>query len=147
MAASRTSTSLPHSRIFRSRAAASNQEARRTPPGSSSSTCAWPSATSSIFPVKRARITRRRNGREDYWPEEEAPPNPAAWDASIAAFQKDAQQLDRLVEDSRRDPFKPFSHGDGQTLLREALLVATHNSYHLGQLVFLKKTLLDTDVL
>jgi uncharacterized damage-inducible protein DinB len=84
---------------------------------------------------------------EDYWPREEAPPNATAWDGSIAGFQKDAQQLDRLVEDLRRDPFKPFSHGEGQTLVREALLVATHNSYHLGQLVFLKKTLLDTDVL
>jgi len=79
---------------------------------------------------------------DDYWPKEEAPPDPAAWDACIAAFRKDQQQLGRLIEDLQRDPFKPFSHGEGQTLLREALLVATHNSYHLGQLVFLKKTLL-----
>jgi hypothetical protein len=45
------------------------------------------------------------------------------------------------VQNWAQDLFKPFAHGDGQTLLREALLTATHNSYHLGQLVFLKKML------
>lgn len=78
---------------------------------------------------------------ESYWPKTEAPPNPAAWDASVKAFKHDARELDGLVEDARQDLMKPFAHGEDQNLLREALLVATHNSYHLGQLVFLKKML------
>jgi uncharacterized damage-inducible protein DinB len=78
---------------------------------------------------------------DDYWPKEDAPPDDKAWDASVKAFQRDARALDKLIEDSRQDLFKPFAHGSGQNLLRQALLVATHNSYHLGQLVFLKKML------
>lgn len=79
---------------------------------------------------------------EGYWPKTEAPPDEKAWDATVASFKKDAKDFAKLVEDAHQDLFKPFEHGDGQTLLREALLVATHNSYHLGQLVFLKKTVL-----
>jgi len=78
---------------------------------------------------------------EGYWPSTDAPPNAKAWDATVTAFRQDARELDKLVQDTRNDLFKPFAHGDGQTLLREALLVATHNSYHLGQFMFLKKTL------
>src|SRR5581483_5620999 len=69
---------------------------------------------------------------EGYWPPTEAPPNAKAWDASVRAFQNDARELNKLVQDLQQDLFEPFDHGDGQTLLREALLVATHNSYHLG---------------
>ncbi len=78
---------------------------------------------------------------EGYWPATEAPPDSKAWDASVRAFQKDAREFNALVQDPQKDLFEPFEHGDGQTLLREALLVATHNSYHLGQLVFVKKML------
>jgi len=78
---------------------------------------------------------------EGYWPPTEAPPGEKAWDASIRSFQSDAREFNKLVQDASQDFFKPLEHGDGQTLLREALLTATHNSYHLGQLVFLKKML------
>ena len=76
---------------------------------------------------------------EGYWPKSDAPPDEKAWDATVRAFQNDTRELNALIEDPAQDLFKPFEHGDGQTLLREALLVASHNSYHLGQLVFLKK--------
>jgi hypothetical protein len=79
---------------------------------------------------------------EGYWPSTEAPPDSAAWDRSVAAFEKDAREFSALVRDLKNDLLKKFEHGSGQTLLRETLLVATHNSYHLGQLVFLKKMLL-----
>ena len=69
---------------------------------------------------------------EGYWPSSEAPPDSKAWDQSVEAFQKDARDMKKLVESSQQDLFKPFVHGEGQTLLREALLVASHNSYHLG---------------
>jgi hypothetical protein len=76
---------------------------------------------------------------EGYWPQTAAPPDAKAWDASVAAFLRDEQELKSLVH--KADLFTPFEHGEGQNLLREALLVANHNSYELGQLVFLKRML------
>lgn len=78
---------------------------------------------------------------EGYWPLDDAPPDAAAWDASIAAFRRDLAAMEKLVGDSSTDLFARIPHGDGQTLLREALLVADHNSYHLGQLIMLRRLL------
>jgi hypothetical protein len=78
---------------------------------------------------------------EGYWPKTATPPDDQAWDASVKEFQQDALEMNKLVQDLQNKLFEPFENGDGQTLLREALLVGTHNSYHLGQLVFLKKML------
>ncbi len=78
---------------------------------------------------------------EGYWPSSEAPPSEAAWDKSVAAIRRDGLAFNALVQDSSIDLFKPFAHGEGQNLLREALLIASHNSYHLGQLVYLRKML------
>lgn len=79
---------------------------------------------------------------DEYWPETQVPPNEEAWANSVKLFQQNAEEMTKLVQDPKIDLFKPLAHGEGQTLLREALLVASHNSYHLGQLMFLKKTLL-----
>ena len=76
-----------------------------------------------------------------YWPKEEAPPSADAWNKSVRAFQDDLKAMQKLVADPKSDLHKPFAWGDGQTLLREALLVADHNSYHLGQLVTLRRLL------
>ena len=76
-----------------------------------------------------------------YWPNEEAPPSAAAWAKSVRGFQSDLKAMQKLVADPKADLHKPFPWGDGQTLLREALLVADHNSYHLGQLVTLRRLL------
>jgi hypothetical protein len=78
---------------------------------------------------------------EGYWPDSDAPPNPAAWDASVAAFRRDLGEMEKLVKDPSNDLFVPIPHGQGQTLLREALLVADHNSYHVGQLILLRRLL------
>ena len=78
---------------------------------------------------------------EGYWPKTDAPPDSDAWGQSVESFRRDAAEMDKLISDPDSDLFKPFEHGDGQTLLREALLVANHNSYHLGQLMLLKKSL------
>jgi hypothetical protein len=79
---------------------------------------------------------------EGYWPSTSAPPDKTAWEASINAFRKEAQAMEDLIFDPKQDLFQPIEGGSGQTLLREALVLAAHNSYHLGQLVFLKKLLL-----
>ena len=78
---------------------------------------------------------------EGYWPASEAPANEKAWKASMAAFKKDLRAMQRLVADRRVDLYARIPWGDGQTILREALLVADHNAYHLGQLVMLRKSI------
>ena len=81
------------------------------------------------------------NFPEDYWPKTDAPPSAAAWEKSVAAFRKDLRAMQDLVADPSTDLFVPIPHGTGQTILREALLVADHNSYHLGQLALLRRLL------
>lgn len=78
---------------------------------------------------------------EGYWPQAEAPPSDKAWDKSVRQFLDDLDAMCDLVKDSKRDLFAAIPHGSGQTLLREALLVADHNAYHLGQIVLLRRTL------
>jgi hypothetical protein len=78
---------------------------------------------------------------EGYWPATEAPPDEKAWKASMAAFRKDLREVERIVADRKVDLYARIPWGDGQTVLREALLVADHNSYHLGQLVMLRKSI------
>lgn len=81
------------------------------------------------------------NFPDGYWPETDAPPDEDAWDKSIEAFRADLQAMVNLVSDPGTELLAPIPHGDGQTILREALLVADHNAYHLGQLVFLRRCL------
>jgi len=76
---------------------------------------------------------------EGYWPETEMPLNEKAWKDSVSAFKKDLRAMGQLVANPRADLYAKLPWGDGQTVLREALLVADHNSYHLGQLVMLRK--------
>lgn len=78
---------------------------------------------------------------EGYWPAGDAPPDAAAWDRSVAAFRADLQAMQDLVADPSTDLLAPIPHGEGQTVLREALLMADHNAYHLGQLVLLRRLL------
>jgi hypothetical protein len=78
---------------------------------------------------------------DDYWPATPEPPSDAAWDESIAAFHKDLKELCDLVADESTDLFARIPHGDGQTILREALLTADHNAYHVGQIVLVRKLL------
>ncbi len=76
---------------------------------------------------------------DGYWPETDAPPDPGAWDRTIAGFLADRQAMIDLVMDPAIDLYSRLSHGDGQTVLREALLVADHNAYHLGQLLIVRR--------
>ena len=76
-----------------------------------------------------------------YWPDGDAPPHEAAWDECLAHFRKDLQEMQDLVANTSVDLFAPIPHGNGQTILREALLVADHNAYHLGQLVIVRRAL------
>src|SRR6185503_12417244 len=78
---------------------------------------------------------------EGYWPAEDAPPDEAAWENSVEAVRRDREAFAALVDDEGSDLFAPFPWGKGQTLLREALLIADHNAYHVGQMVTLRQLL------
>src|SRR4029077_17688463 len=78
---------------------------------------------------------------DGYWPEGDGPPDAGAWERSVAAFRADLRAVQELVADPATDLFAPLPHGQGQTVLREALLVADHNAYHLGQLVVVRRVL------
>ncbi len=76
-----------------------------------------------------------------YWPVTDAPPSAAAWSASITSFHKDLKSMRDLVANPKTDLYARIPWGSGQTILREALLTADHNAYHLGQLVDLRRLL------
>lgn len=78
---------------------------------------------------------------EGYWPESDAPPNEKAWKASMATFRKDLKTMGKLVASRKTDLYARIPWGEGQTILRESLLAADHNAYHLGQLVMLRKSM------
>lgn len=78
---------------------------------------------------------------DDYWPAEEAPPSDEAWNQSVEAFRQDLQAMKDLVADPKTDLFAKIPWGSGQTILREAMLVADHNAYHVGQIVTVRQGL------
>jgi hypothetical protein len=78
---------------------------------------------------------------EGYWPRAEAPPTPAAWNESIKKFRHDLGAMRDLVKNPKTDLFARIPWGDGQTILREALLIADHNAYHLGQMLDARRLL------
>jgi hypothetical protein len=78
---------------------------------------------------------------DEYWPRSDAPPSDKAWDKSVKQVLADLEAIQKLIADPKRDLTAKIRHGDGQTLLREALLAADHNAYHLGQLVMVRRIL------
>ena len=76
-----------------------------------------------------------------YWPATPAPPEGKAWEKSLRAFRADLRAMKALVASRSTDLYARIPHGEGQTILREALLVADHNAYHLGQLVLVRQLL------
>lgn len=78
---------------------------------------------------------------QDYWPQSPEPPTGHAWDQSIEAIHSDLKHFIALIENPSSDLYKPFRWGEGQNLLREALLIADHNAYHLGELIVLRRVL------
>jgi len=78
---------------------------------------------------------------DGYWPKSPKPPNSTVWNKTVQAFRKDHKAMMALVANPKTDLFAKIPHGDGQTLLQEVLTLADHTSYHLGQLMFLRKAL------
>ena len=78
---------------------------------------------------------------EDYWPSSPEPPSPEAWDESIAAYRADRATMEALATDASVDLLAAIPHGSGQTVLRELVLSAAHTSYHVGQIVLVRRLL------
>lgn len=78
---------------------------------------------------------------EGYWPDDPAPPAPEAWEKSVAAFRTDLAAFCALIQNPQTDPLEPFPWDGEKNLLREALLLADHNAYHVGQMVAVRRAL------
>ena len=78
---------------------------------------------------------------EGYWPKKESPANASAWTKSVQQFRRDLKAMQSLVTNPKTDLFARIPWGDGQTILREALLAADHNAYHVAQLVDVRRML------
>jgi hypothetical protein len=98
-------------------------------------------AQEDILDFSRNPDYKEKKWPDAYWPATEAPPDDQAWDHSASQFRQDLKSIEKVITDPAHDLTAPLPHGEGQTLLREALLVADHNSYHIGQLMFVRRTL------
>lgn len=78
---------------------------------------------------------------DEYWPKSEAPPTEKAWPESVRQFLEDLEAVCQMVNDPEIDLLAQIPHGEDQSYLREALLVADHNAYHLGQIVLVRRML------
>ena len=94
-----------------------------------------------ILEFSRNPEYQHRKWPDDYWPKSPAPADAKAWDHSILESRKDLRIFCDIIEDKSTDLFAKIPHGEGQTILREALLLADHNAYHVGQLILVRRLL------
>ena len=94
-----------------------------------------------ILEFSRSADYKPRKWPDDYWPVSPKPASAAAWTKSVKSILADRDAFIELLEDPKRDLFEAFSWGDGETLLREALLILDHNAYHVGEIVLLRRLL------
>jgi hypothetical protein len=98
-------------------------------------------AQSDILEFSRDRKHESPKWPEGYWPAADDPPSASQWNASVKQFRADLKEIEDLVKDPKTDLFAKIPWGDGQTILREALLIADHNAYHLAQIVDVRRLL------
>lgn len=84
---------------------------------------------------------KEKNWPADYWVKDAAPKNKTAWENSLSEIKKDLKQFIELLKDEDVDLLTPFEHGSGQNLLREAMLIADHTSYHTGEIILMRRLL------
>lgn len=78
---------------------------------------------------------------EDYWPESSSPENKQEFEESVQAVRDGLDEMRAMIKDPDNNLQRPFTHGDGQTLFREAMLIVDHNAYHIGQIVQIRRLL------
>ncbi|PEN13017.1 ABC transporter [Longibacter salinarum] len=94
-----------------------------------------------ILEFCRAPEYAEREWPNDYWPDASAPDDDTVWTSSVEGFRTDLESICDMVRDDSIDLYEPVPHGDEQTYLREALLVADHNAYHIGQIITIRRQL------
>ena len=80
---------------------------------------------------------------DEYWPAVDEKITQEKWEATLESIRKDREEFFELLKDEKTDLYTPFAYGDGQSLFREALLIADHNSYHTGEIIILRRLLND----
>lgn len=80
---------------------------------------------------------------EGYWPSDAKPASKADWEKCIEQIKEDRKSFIELLTTSAENIYKPFDYGNGQTLLKEALVLADHNSYHTGEIIIMRRLLND----
>ena len=98
-------------------------------------------AQSDILEFSRNPKHKSPEWPKGHWPKGSAPPSDSAWNKSVGSFRSDLKAMEQLVSDPKADLYAQIPWGQGQTILREALLIADHNAYHIGQLVMLRRLL------
>jgi uncharacterized damage-inducible protein DinB len=98
-------------------------------------------AQSDILNFSKDSQYRSPNWPDDYWPKEVKPALEQAWENCISQIRKDRKSFISLLRNSADTLFTPFEYGDGQTLLREALVLADHQSYHTGEIIIIRRIL------
>lgn len=78
---------------------------------------------------------------KDYWPEKTEKATPKDWDKTITSFKKDLQALEKIVSDSKTDLYAKIKWGEGQTILREILVVCDHTAYHIGEFAIMRQAM------
>ena len=78
---------------------------------------------------------------DDYWPKEAAPKSVEDWKQCVKQISVDRKSFIELIQDAGENLYKPFEHGSGQSLLKEAFVLADHNSYHTGEIIVIRKLL------
>jgi hypothetical protein len=94
-----------------------------------------------ILEFSRDRKHESPKWPEGYWPKTATPPDAKAWEKSVAAFRKELKAMQDLVKNPKTDLAAKIPWGDGQTILRQALLAADHNAYHIAQIIDVRRLL------
>lgn len=80
---------------------------------------------------------------EGYWPKETKPSSEKEWNTCLRKIKSDRQEFVDLLIKAQDEIYKPFEHGDGQSLLKESLVLADHNAYHAGEIIIIRRLLND----
>jgi hypothetical protein len=98
-------------------------------------------AQADILEFCRTSKYKEKKWPDEYWPAAGGPRNGVVWNKALVDYRRDRKALQRMAADPKVDLFATIPHGTGQTYLREILLVADHNAYHIGQIVALRRRL------
>ena len=84
---------------------------------------------------------KQKDWPDDYWPDPKKNATKASWSKTLKQIKADSKELEKILSDPNTDLYAKIPHAEGQTILREMLLVADHNSYHLGEFAIMRQVM------